>query len=68
MDDRTTSMGPFNTAEAYRLSAVALKQAQLRGKGSGTPTLVQLYSHAFFVEHLRNVGKLLGSAAIRAKR
>ena len=33
-NDRTTSMGLFNTAEAYRLSAMALDQVQF------------LYSHA----------------------
>ena len=43
-DDRTTSMGLFNTAEAYRLSATVLDQAQVR-TGHAKPVQF-LYSHA----------------------
>jgi hypothetical protein len=46
-DDRTTSMGLFNTAEAYRLSAMALDQAPhaLRTGHAAMPVQF-LYSHA----------------------
>lgn len=44
-DDRTTSMGLFNTAEAYRLSAIALDEAQVRTGHAAKPVQF-LYSHA----------------------
>jgi len=44
-DDRTTSMGLFNTAEAYRLSATVLDQAQVRIGHAAKPVQF-LYSHA----------------------
>ncbi|MFZ0068374.1 MAG: hypothetical protein WAK90_19595 [Pseudolabrys sp.] len=44
-DDRTTPMGLFNTAEAYRLSAMALDQAQVRA-GHREKPIQFLYSHA----------------------
>jgi hypothetical protein len=44
-DDRTTSMGLFNTAEAYRLSAIFLNQAQLKAGHAAKPVQF-LYSHA----------------------
>jgi hypothetical protein len=46
-DDRTTSMGLFNTAEAYRFSAVALDQApQVLRTGHAAKPVQFLYSHA----------------------
>jgi len=45
-DDRTTSMGLFNTAEAYRLSAMALDQAQVVKAGHAAKPIQFLYSHA----------------------
>jgi hypothetical protein len=48
-DDRTTSMGLFNTAEAYRLSAIALDQApQVLRTGHAAKPVQFLYSHASF--------------------
>ena len=44
-DDRTTSMGLFNTAEAYRLSAMALEQAQVEFGHADKPVQF-LYAHA----------------------
>jgi hypothetical protein len=44
-DDRTTSMGLFNTAEAYRLSAMTLDEAQVRTGHAAKPVQF-LYRHA----------------------
>jgi hypothetical protein len=44
-DDRTTSMGLFNTAEAYRLSAMALELAQAKIGHADKPVQL-LYAHA----------------------
>jgi hypothetical protein len=46
-DDRTTPMDLFNTAEAYRFSAIALDQApQLLRTGHAAKPVQFLYSHA----------------------
>ena len=44
-DDRTTSMGLFNTAEAYRLAATALEQHGVKAGHAEKPVQF-LYSHA----------------------
>ena len=48
-DDRTTAIGLFNTAEAYRASAMALEKVPLRkeqGIGHAARPVQFLYSHA----------------------
>jgi HEPN domain-containing protein len=44
-DDRTTPMGLFNTAEAFRLSAMALEQNPVK-HGHAQRPVHMLYSHA----------------------
>jgi hypothetical protein len=44
-NDRTTSMGLFNTAEAYRLSAAVLDKTQVKTGHAAKPVQF-LYSHA----------------------
>jgi hypothetical protein len=44
-DDRTTSMGPFNTAEAYRLAAIKLGEPSVWGGHAYKPVQF-LYCHA----------------------
>jgi len=44
-DDRTTSMGLFNTAEAYRLAATSLEQHGVKAGHAEKPVQF-LYSHA----------------------
>jgi hypothetical protein len=44
-DERTTALGLFNTAEAYRLSAMALQDAEVRHGHANNPVRL-LYCHA----------------------
>jgi hypothetical protein len=44
-DERTTALGLFNTADAYRLSAMALQGAQVRHGHADNPVRL-LYCHA----------------------
>ena len=44
-NDRTTSMGLFNTAEAYRLAAMALEQQTVK-VGHASKPVQFLYSNA----------------------